>query len=142
VWPWPGRVSQPFRSGLPRRRLGQAEVTAESDRGLPSWLLVQGDHVPDEVPMSPRSRRDLDALDTSLVHVPAWRSNVILDVSAYERANSTAVVDRDREDRMLARREATAVCKGLDPRIARRVLRSVIDAFTLLDVEELGPDPS
>jgi hypothetical protein len=27
---------------------------------------------------------------------------------------------------------------GLDPRIARQVLRAVIDAFTLMEVEQLG----
>ncbi len=53
-----------------------------------------------------------------------------------------AVVDRDREDRMLASIEDLASSEGVDPRIARQVLRSVIDAFTLLEVEDLGPDPT
>ena len=51
-----------------------------------------------------------------------------------------AVVDRDREDQILENIELVASSGGLDPRIARQVLRSVIDAFTLLEVEELGPD--
>ena len=29
---------------------------------------------------------------------------------------------------------------GLDPRVAQNVLRTIIDGFTLLEVEELGPD--
>jgi len=78
----------------------------------------------------------------TLVQVLARRSKVILDVIRYKRANSMAVVDRDREDRMLAGIEQIAISEGLDPRIARQVLRSVIDAFTLLEVEALGPDPS
>jgi len=49
-----------------------------------------------------------------------------------------AVVDRSREDEILARVERVAAGKGLDPRIARQVLRAVIDAFTLLEVEQLG----
>ena len=49
-----------------------------------------------------------------------------------------AVVDRAREDAMLDRIGAMADDKGLDPRIARQVLRAVIDAFTLMEVEELG----
>ena len=96
----------------------------------------------DGVPSLEESRTELDALDASLVHVLARRSNVILDVIRYKRANSMAVVDRDREDRMLANIERVAASEGLDPRIARQVLRSVIDAFTLLEVEELGPDLS
>ncbi len=43
---------------------------------------------------------------------------------------------------MLAGIQAVAGTEGLDPRIARQVLRSVSDAFTLLEVEELGPDPA
>ena len=77
----------------------------------------------------------------SLVRVLARRSKVIVDVIRYKRANSMAVVDREREDQMLIDIERIAVSEGLDPRIARQVLRSVIDAFTLLEVEELGADP-
>jgi chorismate mutase len=99
-----------------------------------------GDSVPDPVPELKDSRRELDALDVALVQVLARRSKVILDVIRYKRAHSMAVVDRAREDQMLARIERAASSEGLDPRIARQVLRSIIDAFTLLEVEELGPD--
>ena len=98
--------------------------------------------MPDEMPTLQESRDELDVIDRSLVQVLARRSKVILEVIRYKRANSMAVVDRDREDRMLASIERVAASEGLDPRIARQVLRSVIDAFTLLEVEELGPDLS
>jgi len=98
--------------------------------------------VPDRVPSLKASRTELDALDLSLVQVLARRSEVILDVIRYKRANSMAVVDRNREDEMLEGIERVAESEGLDPRIARQVLRAVIDAFTLLEVEELGPDQS
>lgn len=94
------------------------------------------------VPTLQESRAELDALDVSLVQVLARRSRVILDVIRYKRANAMGVVDRGREDRMLENIERVALSEGLDPRIARQVLRSVIDAFTLLEVEELGPDPT
>lgn|GEM_PF-6935858 len=35
-----------------------------------------------------------------------------------------------------------AMYEGLDPRIVQQVIRAVIDAFTVLAVEELEPDPS
>ena len=98
--------------------------------------------MPEGVPPLQESRAELDALDATLVHVLARRSQVIRDVIRYKRANSMAVVDRDREDRMLAGIERVAASEGLDPRIARQVLRSVIDTFTRLEVDELGPDPS
>ena len=97
--------------------------------------------MPDEVPTLQDCRRELDAIDVALVQVLARRSRVILEVIRYKRANSMPVVDRGREDRMLDGIEGVASAEGLDPRIARQVLGSVIDAFTLLEVEELGPDP-
>ena len=96
----------------------------------------------DGVPTLQESRAELDALDVSLVQVLARRSQVILDVIRYKRADSMGVVDRGHEVRMLENIERVALSEGLDPRIARQVLRSVIDAFTLLEVEELGPDPT
>ena len=79
----------------------------------------------------------LDAVDEQLVDVLHERGLLIGEVIRYKRKCGMAVVDRSREDEMLARIEAAAA-KGLDPRIAVQVLRVVIDeAFTLLEVEQL-----
>ena len=85
-------------------------------------------------------RDRLDIVDRRLVDVLAERSRLITEVVRYKRAHSMKVVDRDREERMLLKIGAIAAGGDLDPRIARQVLRSVIDAFTLLEVEQLGPD--
>jgi len=87
-------------------------------------------------------RERLDAVDDDLVKVLADRARLIGDVIRYKRTHSMPVVDRAREDVMLANIEVNAQSNGLDPRIARQVLRSVIDAFTMLEVEELGPGDS
>jgi chorismate mutase len=87
-----------------------------------------------------RIRAELDAVDRRLVEVLADRSRLIEEVIAFKRERSMGVVDRRREDEMLARIEEVATSSGLDPRIARNVLRAVIDAFTLLEVEHLGAD--
>jgi len=84
-------------------------------------------------------RARLDVVDRALVDVLAERSRLISEVIGYKRAHGMAVVDRQREDAMLDAIEQLARGRDLDPRIARRVLRAVIDAFTLLEVEELGP---
>jgi chorismate mutase len=83
-------------------------------------------------------RRRLDAVDEQLVDVLHERGLLIGEVIRYKRKCGMAVVDRSRADEMLARIEALAAAKGLDPRIARQVLRAVIDAFTLLEVEQLA----
>ncbi|MHB1508233.1 MAG: chorismate mutase [Acidimicrobiales bacterium] len=85
-------------------------------------------------------RRHLDAVDRKLVEVLRERSRLIEEVIDFKRARNMAVIDRAREDLMLDKIEGTASAAGLDPRIARQVLRAVIDAFTLLEVEHLGPD--
>jgi chorismate mutase len=86
-------------------------------------------------------RQRLDQIDRQLVRVLHERSLLIEEVIGYKRAHGMAVIDRPREDAMLDRIEQVASAQGLDPRIARQVLRAVIDAFTLLEVEQLGPDP-
>jgi len=83
-------------------------------------------------------RRRLDVLDEQLVDVLSDRGQLISEVIRYKRTQGMAVVDRSREDEMLARIAVLATAKGLDPRIARQVLRAVIDSFTLLEVEQLG----
>lgn len=85
-------------------------------------------------------RRRLDLVDRKLVQVLLERSSLIDEVIRFKRAHGMPVIDRPREDLMLARIEEVAASEGLDARIARQVLRAVIDAFTLLEVEHLGPD--
>jgi chorismate mutase len=95
----------------------------------------------DAAPPDLESIRDrLDAVDRRLVELLAERSRLITDVVRYKRAHAMKVVDRAREERMLTKIGDTATDAGLDPRIARQVLRAIIDAFTLLEVEQLGPD--
>lgn len=85
-------------------------------------------------------RHRIDDVDRRLVALLAERSRLVGEVVHYKRANHMAVVDRGREDRMLARIAEVAKDEGLDPRVAQQVLRTIIDGFTLLEVEELGPD--
>lgn len=85
-------------------------------------------------------RRQIDDLDRRLVALLAERSRLVDGVVRYKRARHMAVVDRGREDEMLVRIADTAKDVGLDPRVAQHVLRTIIDGFTLLEVEELGPD--
>jgi chorismate mutase len=78
-------------------------------------------------------RDRLDLVDRRLVEVLSERSRLITEVVRFKRAHGMKVVDRDREERMLLKIGDTAAEAGLDPRIARQ-------AFTLLEVEQLGPD--
>jgi chorismate mutase len=83
-------------------------------------------------------RERLDDVDRRLAQLLVERGGLIREVIEFKREHGMGVVDRRREDEMLARIEALTAEGGLDPRIGRRVLRAVIDAFTLLEVEQLG----
>jgi chorismate mutase len=85
-------------------------------------------------------RQHIDDVDRRLVALLAERAALVDRVVRYKRARHMGVVDRGREDAMLARIAETAKEHGLDPRVAQQVLRTVIDGFTLLEAEELGPD--
>ncbi len=85
-------------------------------------------------------RAGIDAIDLRLVELLAERQRLVGRVVTYKRERHLPVVDRAREDRMLDAIAVTAAAAGLDPRVARGVLRAIIDGFTLLEVEELGPD--
>ncbi len=85
-------------------------------------------------------RERIDEADRRLVALLAERGRLVEEVIRFKRAHHMPVVDRDREDEMLARIAGVAKDEGLDPRVAQHVLRTIIDGFTLIEVEELGPD--
>lgn len=85
-------------------------------------------------------RARIDAIDRRLVDLLAERQRLVQEVIDYKRSRHLPVVDRPREDEMIAAIAVTARQAGLDPRVAQQVLRTIIDGFTLLEVEELGPD--
>jgi len=85
-------------------------------------------------------RKGIDSVDRRLVALLGERARLVGEVVHYKRAHHMPVVDRGREDKMLARIADLAKEEGLDPRVAQQVLRTIIDGFTLLEVEELGPD--
>lgn len=91
-------------------------------------------------PILLRLRQRLDDIDTNLVELLALRQDVIREVIDFKATHDLGAVDRDREDAMMNRVEIMARERGLDARVARQVLRAVVDAFTLLETEVLG-DP-
>lgn len=85
-------------------------------------------------------RERIDDVDRKIVNLLAVRAGLVAEVIAFKRSHHMGVVDRQREEEMLDRIGEVAKGEGLDPRVARQVLRTVIDAFTLLEAEELEPD--
>lgn len=82
-------------------------------------------------------RAALDEMDDRLVVLLKERGDVIRQVIERKTAAGLGPVDPRREEEMLARVASRAESVGLDPRVARRILRAVIDAFTELEAEAL-----
>lgn len=85
-------------------------------------------------------REAIDAIDAELVRLLARRAEHVAEVARYKEQHGLAVTDPGREQRMLARVTELAKAEGLDPGIARAVLRTVIAEFTGVQHVALGRD--
>jgi chorismate mutase len=83
-------------------------------------------------------RREIDEIDAELVRLLARRAEHVAAVARFKEQHGLAVTDTGREQRMLARITELASAEGLDPGIARAVLRTVIAEFTGVQHVELG----
>ena len=83
-------------------------------------------------------RAELDALDARLILLLKERAEVIHQVIERKQASGLGPVDLKREEDMLANFAEQARSAGLDPKVAVRILRAIIDAFTELEAESLG----
>lgn len=113
-------------AGARRTRGQRCRVTMASMEG-PDFQSVLGD-----------LRAELDALDRRLVLLLKERAEVIARVVERKAAAGLGPVDIERERAMLAAIEARAEEVGLDPRVAGKILRAVIEAFTELETRRLG----
>ncbi len=84
------------------------------------------------------TREAIDAIDAELVRLLARRAAYVVEVTRYKEEHGLAVTDTGREQRMLARITALAEAEGLDPGIARAVLRTIIAEFTGVQHVALG----
>jgi chorismate mutase len=112
----------------------------EPPHSQPDLAIGDDASVENAVPDLDEIRKQIDDVDRRLVLLLAERARLVEGVVHYKRAHHMRVVDRGREDRMLARIADLAKGEGLDPRVAQQVLRTIIDGFTLLEAEELEPD--
>lgn len=84
------------------------------------------------------AREAIDAIDAELIRLLARRAEHVTYVTRYKEQHGLAVTDPEREKRMLARITTLAEAEGLDPGIARAVLRTIIAEFTGVQHVALG----
>lgn len=78
-------------------------------------------------------RRQIDAADEELVRVLARRFSLVEEIGAIKAARGDPVVVPARIEAVLARVEGHAKAAGLDPAIARRLWRAIIDEACALE---------
>ena len=84
------------------------------------------------------AREAIDGIDAELIRLLARRAEYVAQVAQYKEQHGLAVTDTGREQRMLARITELAEAEGLDPGIARAVLRTIIAEFTGVQHVALG----
>ncbi len=72
-------------------------------------------------------RVSLDSLDAAMIYLLAERFRLTHKVGEYKRDNELPPVDLSREQKQFQRIEELAGAAGLDPDIAKRYLRMIID---------------
>jgi chorismate mutase len=128
-------------SSCVRHRCPPQALTDVQRRGYVVEVCGVGHDVRVDTPPQLRDLRDrIDRLDEDLVATLAARARAVEEVVLFKQVHDLRVVDRGREDAMIERIGDVATQAGLDARVARQVLRAIIDAFTLLEVEQLGRD--
>lgn len=85
-------------------------------------------------------RAEIDALDERIVALLAERGAVVTRVGALKRelgSDEDAVRARDRVEGVVRKVREMATARGLDPRIADRTYRALIDALTDMQLGRL-----
>ena len=75
----------------------------------------------------PELRETLDRIDQSLIELIAERFRITAEVGQLKKSENLPSSDPEREERQMTRISALAEEAGLDPQIARKVLRLLID---------------
>jgi chorismate mutase len=86
------------------------------------------------VPLA-RLREQIDAIDDEIVGLLARRADVVRSVAEFKEKVGLPTIDERREEQQLERIGAVAADHGLEPRVARHVLRAMIDAFTRVEAD-------
>ena len=81
------------------------------------------------------ARDRIDALDCRLIDLLAERQGIVEQVGRLKKGQPVSAVRApDRAAQVIASRRERAVAAGLDPDVAERVWRTMIDAFVDLEL--------
>ena len=72
-------------------------------------------------------RNSLDNVDSALVSILAERFKITDEVGVFKKENDIPPIDTERERRQFERIRELATIHGLEPEIAEKVLRLIID---------------
>lgn len=87
-------------------------------------------------------RQRIDALDDQIVRLLAERYAIIEEVAAIKAEHGIPSVLEDRVQEVIERNAVTAAALGLDPDLARRLYRVMIDEACALEDRLCGRAPA
>jgi len=61
------------------------------------------------------SRKQIDEIDDQIIQLLAKRQKIILEIAKYKKENNIDILDRGREEQILAKIAQLAKKEGLDP---------------------------
>jgi chorismate mutase/prephenate dehydrogenase len=73
-------------------------------------------------------RASIDAVDHALVNLLAERRALVAEIFAYKRRHSLALVDPEREHKLLAERAAFAEARGVPAMLVARIFRDILES--------------
>lgn len=80
-------------------------------------------------------RREIDDIDSEVIKLLARRSSLVSEAGKLKR-NETAVRDPDRVEKVVDNIRRKAASAGLDPAIAEKIYRTVIDCFINKEMQQ------
>jgi len=85
-------------------------------------------HEPESTDNLTAMRAAIDALDHALVDLLAERRALVFKLFAYKLRRGLPLIDREREEALLAERAVFAQARGVPHGLTERVFRAVLDA--------------
>lgn len=72
-------------------------------------------------------RKELDKVDDSIISVLAKRMSLVRQIAQIKSENNLEIKDKQREKKILSRIKKRAIEHNLDPEIADKIMRAIID---------------
>ncbi len=82
-------------------------------------------------------RTGIDRIDSDIIKLLSQRSALVSEAGKLKKSASV-VRDQERVEKVINKIKQIAVKEGLDPKIAEKIYRNIIDCFIDMEMKEFG----